>query len=243
MRRESKRAGRSGVVVLTFALMAFTSAPALGQAPSNWSSWTSMFAGSYTGGSSFATTMAVDLRYIVSGGTYFVGLDIANLGSVGEVFTRVGLVNLGGSVVSKVSANGWGTQSQSAFGGAGLPSNTWAWTAPVPRPTYGLQNGESTFFLFEFKGTPSIAQIGAGVHAQVGPNGCSTKFAVWPDGSGGLATNDITNGGTTPTCGAPVPEPTSMALLATGLGSLAFVARRRRSEVELVDEDGDPIEA
>ena len=228
---------RVSALVALFVGLAVT--PGVAQtAPTGWSSWSSLFTFSGCGGTNFATCMSVDVRQ--NGGT--VGAFVTNNGGPG-VFTRVGIVNLGGTIntaspgTSSTPNGAWNPNANNGLSGDGLPSGIWAWTAPN-----GIKNGladtQSGYFTFNVSNLVAN-QIGIAVHAQ-GNNNCSTKYGVW-QGATGLVTNDVVarGGSYDPTC-ANVPEPGSMALLATGLVGLAFVASRRRNG--LVDQDGDAAE-
>jgi hypothetical protein len=85
------------------------------------------------------------------------------------------------------------------------------WTATNPNVALGI--GQSATFTFSLPGTVSITRLG--VHAQrVGANGEGSQWVVFP--------------GSTPINPNVVPEPSTYALMATGLVGLVVMARRRR---------------
>jgi hypothetical protein len=200
-------------------------------APTGWATWTSLFTYSGCGGTSFATCMSVDVRQ--NGGT--VGAFVTNAAGPGT-FTRVGIVNLGGTInttnpgISSTTYGAWDPMKNNGLSGAGLPTGIWAWTSPQGINN-GLQTGDSGYFTFNVSNLVAN-QVGIAVHAQ-GYLNCSTKFGVWQTPTG-LATNDVGQAGYDPACSPPVtvPEPESMALLMAGLMGIAFVAVRRRDEDE-----------
>jgi hypothetical protein len=185
-----------------------------------------LVSGTFTGGSNFATTMTGTLTNLGGG---ILQLDITNVGSgAGEVFAAIGIVNVPAGTVTAGSlpASGWTWEGTQQLSGDGLPETIWAWVANNPKPKNGLGEGASGRFLFNVGTISPLTNIGFAVHAISGPNGCSTKLGAW---NGGSATNDAGPSGYDPTCGTvTVPEPGSMALLATGLVGLAFVGARRR---------------
>ncbi len=100
-------------------------------------------------------------------------------------------------------------------------------TSPPGRTTTGLQVNESGTFVLTFSRTLTATELAAldfDIHSQAGPNNCSTKLEIAPNGSTSTTID--------PACAiSTVPEPVSMSLLATGLASMgglgAFKRRRR----------------
>jgi len=232
MRMTKRLAG----LVVAAALAAAPSSVDAQTPPSGWATWTSLFTYSGCGGSNFATCISVDVR--LSGST--VGAFVLNDGGPATL-TRIGIINLGGTIAnppgtSSTSNGAWNPLANNGLSGGGLPAGMWAWTSPQGI-TNGLTDGQSGFFTFDITNLVS-SQIGIAVHGQ-GFNNCSTKFGVWQT-SGGLTTNDAGASGYDPAC-VNVPEPESMALLATGIAGLLFVGARRRKDLEIVDEDGNAI--
>lgn len=188
-----------------------------------------ILSGTFTGGSSFATTMSGTLQHLGGG---ILQLDITNVGSgFGEVFAAIGIVNVpAGTVTPGTAPTGWTWMTTNQLSGNQFPDNEWAWIAPQPRPQRGLQQGESATFTFGV-GSLDYTRIGFGVHAISGPNDCSTKFGVWRDASGAVVQTPPGTDAQSVACRVTVPEPESLALLLAGIFGLGFVAVRRRDEL------------
>jgi len=192
------------------------------------------------GGTSFETC--------ISGGLQVVGTDIVvTIGNIGPgVITGVGLWSLPGSLLptsaSTSIASGWNSGGTNDINGV-VPDNKTRYAIGTLNGINGGL-GPSSFpgtiatFTFHFAAGTDMSfadDIGVGIHSQ-GVGSCSTKLYL-QDGavSNPSAPGDIND------CYS-VPEPGSMALLATGAMGLAFIARRRRNGAEIIDEDGTALE-
>ncbi len=182
------------------------------------------------GGNMFQTCASLKISFTGATAT----IQIRNLGP--GIFTAFGFSHVpdGVTVVSSsidaaLCPNGncrftQGNQ-QDINGDVGFGSN-------APPVHTGLQVNEGTGDGFTFTLTFSrvlndkeLAALDFGIHAQSGPNSCSTKLFIGADG-GTSTTVD-------PACATTtVPEPMTMSLLATGLvgmGGMGAFKRRRRA--------------
>jgi len=194
------------------------------------------------GGDKFQTCASVNMSWT----GFVVTLTASNLGTLGEVWDAIGIFNLpqcwgvGGScqgqntnwsyVLTSGPAN-YVAGNQGLIG-AGITKFIAAANVPTNPAANGTKNGFGGTWVFTFSGFFTQGQFdtalntaGVGIHAVAGPNGCSTKLAIEPNGT---AFQNITD----PTCGSTTvtPEPLSLTLLATGLVGLVGVGaiRRRR---------------
>lgn len=179
------------------------------------------------GGDNFETcaTVTIDFDEV----TNTLQVDIANTSTNGDFFTAFGFQDLAdgvnatgvdGGFTGWTFVNGGPTDIQADAG--------WVGTTGDPATT-GIGNDGNTYsFTLTFDGDPNLAGATFALHSQAGPNGCSTKLFIDPNGN--VNTIDAPSaecGGTT-----TVPEPITMSLLATGLAGMggAGLVRRRNKK-------------
>ena len=178
------------------------------------------------GGNKFETCASLSIDFSASTATNsIVNITIQNLGP--GVFSSFGFSHLPAGVTYTGTVDAAlgtrfaaGTQSDIQAEGFGA-------TAQGGVPNNSLQVGEGPFtFTMTFSRVLTPAELAAldfDIHAQAGPNGCSTKLEIAPDGTTSTTLD--------PNCGSTtVPEPMTMSLLATGLagmGGLGAFKRRR----------------
>jgi hypothetical protein len=188
------------------------------------------------GGSNFSTCASVQLTWSGSTATLTITNAGALLPGTGEaVFASIGLTNLPADYVWSTTGNtfnGWTQAPPNNLSGDGIEDAVAQLNAPNPSSKKGLDVGQSLTFVFNFTGLTSqqIAQVGVGIHAISGPEGCSTKINIAPSGSTGSVTNSPTS---YTGCGAStVPEPATIGLVTTGLlglGGAGFMKRRKKA--------------
>jgi hypothetical protein len=185
--------------------------------------------GTYTnvcGGDKFETCATVTIAF--NAGTNTLTVDVANLSANGDFFTAIGFRDLAAGVTATsgtASAAGWTFVN----GGPNDIQASSGWLAANGNPaTKGIGNDGNTYhFTLVFDGDPGLAGATFALHSQAGPNGCSTKLFINPNGGvNTLEAPDPACAGTT-----TVPEPVTMTLLATGLAGMggAGLIRRKKS--------------
>jgi len=195
---------------------------------------------SVCGGSNFMTCLSVSVSWTSAGVVTVTGY---NLGTLGEDWFDVGLAGLPAGWTGTAAytpflagTSAYGTALIAQPTGDGIPTDIYGVRALPAPTTNGLSNGEHGTWVFTFATFSnfdnSMANSYWAVHAGDGPDKlvgegtCSTKIFVNANGAGRAGSYD-------PNCGGSVvPEPASMALLATGLvglGGAGLIRRRRKS--------------